>query len=96
MKGELKMEDKKFDLFENIELNEEDKKYFDEQKEVTNIIVKLIKRRIDLKISQRELAKMTGIKQPVIARIECFEATPRLDTLVKIAKALDLQLFENN
>ena len=87
------MEDKKFDLFKSIELNEKDKKYFDEQKEVTNIIVKLIKRRIDLKISQRELA---GIKQPVIARIECFEATPRLDTLVKIAKALDLQLFENN
>lgn len=90
------MEEKRFDLFESIVLNEEDKKCFDEQKEVSNIIVMFIKRRIDLKISQRELAKMTGIKQPVIARIECFEETPRLDTLVKIAKALDLQFFAKN
>lgn len=39
-------------------------------------------------ISQRELGKLTGIKQPVIARIESGQATPRIDTLVKLLAPL--------
>jgi transcriptional regulator with XRE-family HTH domain len=98
MKGDmLKMENNNFDLFEGINLSEDDKKYFNEQKEVSNYIIKLIKRRIELKMSQRDLAKKTGIKQPMIARIERFDTTPRFDTLLKIANALDLRLdFEKN
>ena len=39
-------------------------------------------------ISQRELGKLTGIKQPVIARIESGQATPRIDTLLKLLTPL--------
>ena len=86
------MEKNNFVLFEGINLSEDDKKYFNEQKEVSNYIIKLIKRRIELKMSQRDLAKKAGIKQPMIARIERFDTTPRFDTLLKIANALDLRL----
>lgn len=92
MRGEYEMKNEKFDLFEGIELTSEEKKYFDEQEEVTNIIIKMIKRRIELNMTQRDLAIKTGIKQPMIARIESFESTPRLDTLIKIANALTLKL----
>ena len=34
-------------------------------------------------ISQRELGKLTGIKQPVIARIESGQSIPRINTLIK-------------
>jgi len=38
--------------------------------------------------SQRELAKVTGIKQPQIARIEKGGQMPTLDTLWRLADAL--------
>lgn len=95
MRGELKMN--KFDVLENLELSSEEKKYFDEQKEISNIIIKLVKRRMELKMTQRELATKSGIKQPMIARIESFDTVPRIDTLVKILKALKLEInFEKN
>ena len=39
-------------------------------------------------ISQRELGKLTGIKQPVIARIESGQSSPRIDTLGKLLAPL--------
>ena len=86
------MSEKKFDLFENINLNKEDEKDFEISNIVAEIVARLVSRRLELGVSQRELAKRTGIKQPMIARIEKFESIPRLDTLVKIALALDLKI----
>lgn len=86
------MGNNKFDLLEDIDLTSEEREYFDEQNDVSEIIIKLIKRRIDLKMTQRELAEKTGIKQPMIARIETFDSIPRLDTLVKIARELNLKI----
>ena len=89
------MEDKKFDLFEGIELSKDEITYFDEKQEMINIIIELIKRRLALKMSQRELAKKTVIKQPMIARIERFDSIPRLNTIIKLAYALDLKIDFN-
>ena len=86
------MENKKFDLFENIDLTNEDKELFKYSNMVNEIIVQLISRRLDLKLSQRDLSEKTGIKQPMIARIEKFESVPRLDTIVRIATALGLKM----
>lgn len=86
------MENKKFDLLENIKLTNEDKEYFKYSDMVNEIIIQLITRRLSLNMSQRDLAKNTGIKQPMIARIEKFESVPRLDTIVKIAYALGLSI----
>lgn len=39
-------------------------------------------------ISQRELEKLSGVKQPVIARIETGNSTPNINTVLKILLAL--------
>lgn len=59
---------------------------------VADLICSMIERRDKLGISQRELAKLTGIKQPAIARIESFSVTPRIDTLYKLLKPLKLKI----
>lgn len=86
------MGQKEFYLFEDIELNKEDKEFFKYSNLVNDIIIKLITRRLELNISQRALAQKSGIKQPMIARIEKFESVPRLDTIVKMAYALNLTI----
>lgn len=86
------MEKDNFNLFDNISLNEYDNYQFYINKQISNIIVKIIEKRLFLKMSQRELAKKTCIKQPMIARIEKLESIPRLDTLIKILDALDLNI----
>lgn len=86
------MEKNNFNLFDNISLNEYDNYQFYINKQISNIIVKIIEKRLFLKMSQRELAKKTGIKQQMIARIEKMESIPRLYTLIKVLNALDLNI----
>jgi ribosome-binding protein aMBF1 (putative translation factor) len=42
--------------------------------------------------SQTDLAEAIGSRQPVISRLERGEGNPSLETLKRIAKALDLSL----
>ena len=41
-------------------------------------------------MSQQELADAAGMKQPAIARLENSDGEMRLDTRMKLAKALDI------
>ena len=43
-------------------------------------------------LSQRELAELTGTTQSAIARLEAGRRAPRLDTLLRVANALDCAL----
>lgn len=43
-------------------------------------------------MSQRDLAKQTGIKQPQIARLEKGDQLPTLDTLWRLLDALDARI----
>lgn len=52
----------------------------------------LIQLRIKNKLSQQELAQKSGMKQPVISRIETGATKPTLSTLERIAKALGVRL----
>lgn len=52
------------------------------------IISEIIKARNDKKISQKKLEELSGVKQPIIARLETGKTNPRLDTLIKILKPL--------
>lgn len=76
----------------NLELTKEEKEYFKLQEQVSNLLIEIIERRIDLKMSQRDLAQKCGIKQPMIARIERMDAIPRIDTLIKMCNALGLEI----
>ncbi|MBQ3274723.1 MAG: helix-turn-helix transcriptional regulator [Firmicutes bacterium] len=52
------------------------------------IIGELIKARVDQGLSQRELETLSGVKQPVIARIEKGNISPQISTLLKILAPL--------
>ncbi len=49
----------------------------------------LKKRRISLGLTQNELAKLAGVSQPLIARIEAGNIDPRLSTIKKIFDTLE-------
>lgn len=45
------------------------------------------------KISQQELGNMLGVSQAMIAQYENGKRIPKIETLIKIAEALDLSLI---
>ncbi len=49
-------------------------------------------RRRELGLSQLDLARLTGTTQSAIARLEAGKRPPRIDTLLRIAEALDAEL----
>lgn len=53
-----------------------------------NIIGELIKARQNKGISQKKLEELSGVKQPVIARMEKGTTNPRIDTIIKILAPL--------
>jgi transcriptional regulator with XRE-family HTH domain len=52
----------------------------------------MIEAREEKGLSQRELADLSGIKQPAIARLESLKATPQIDTLFKVLYPLGYTL----
>lgn len=56
------------------------------------IIDRLVEERHNKGMTQKELAKAASLTQSVIARLESKKATPQLDTLLKVAAALDCDL----
>jgi transcriptional regulator with XRE-family HTH domain len=57
------------------------------------IIGEIIKARQEKNISQRELEQLSGVKQPVISRLEAGETSPQLDTVLKILAPLGKTLI---
>ena len=59
-----------------------------EEREQINFEVALIGKMIEAReakgLSQRELAELSGVKQPAIARMESMKSTPQIDTLIKV------------
>ena len=49
-----------------------------------DIIEATIEARKKNKLTQRELSKISGVKQPVIARIEKYVNSPQTSTLIKL------------
>lgn len=52
------------------------------------LISEIIKIRQEQGVSQKTLEELSGVRQPVIARIEKGTSIPNLDTLVKILQPL--------
>ena len=53
-----------------------------------DLIGKMVEAREEKGLSQRQLAELSGVKQPAIARLESMRSTPQIDTLFKILKPL--------
>lgn len=81
------------DFIEKLEQNNETlKKWGELYKIEEDIISSLIKARKEKGLSQKALADLTNLKQPAIARIESGAHSPQLNTLIKLADALELRL----
>jgi DNA-binding XRE family transcriptional regulator len=53
-----------------------------------SLIGELIKARQEKGISQKKLEELSGVKQPVIARMEKGSTSPQLDTILKVLAPL--------
>jgi DNA-binding XRE family transcriptional regulator len=80
--------DLKTELLEDLEA----KKHYDSLKPRYTLIAALIARRNELNLSQRDLAGLTGLKQPAICRLESGSGDVTLDTLSKVSRALGLEI----
>ena len=58
-----------------------------------NIAEKVAEIRVEKNLSQRELAELCGTTQSAIARLERGGRPPRIDTLLRIADALECELI---
>lgn len=52
------------------------------------LIGELIKARQEQGISQRKLGELSGVRQPIIARMEKGSTSPQLDTVLKVLAPL--------
>lgn len=78
------------DLWNNPDfISEDDKVKIDFE---VALIGKLIEARESKGLSQKQLADMCGLKQSAIARLERMNATPQLNTLIKVLKPLGYRL----
>lgn len=57
--------------------------------EILEVFIEARKKKL---ITQKQLEELCGIKQPMIARIESGETTPRIDTLIKLLLPLGYTL----
>ena len=74
----------------------EEKETIELAKEISAIIETLVDARITQGLTQRQLAKKSGIKQSAIARIERVQVIPRLDTVLRIANCLGVTITADN
>ena len=58
----------------------------------TALIGKVIEAREAKGLSQRELAEISGVKQPAIASLDSMRSTPQFDTLFKVLSPLGYTL----
>ena len=56
------------------------------------IAAQVAEQRMRRQLSQKELAELCGTTQSAIARLESGGRAPRIDTLLRIANALDCEL----
>lgn len=82
------------DVWEDLKCESEtSERTFETAEEISKVIVALIEARVDRGMTQRQLAQKCGLKQAAIARMESLKTIPRLDTVIKVAKALKMEVY---
>ncbi|MCL2560000.1 MAG: helix-turn-helix domain-containing protein [Turicibacter sp.] len=56
------------------------------------LMIQIARARKEKGITQKKLEEMSGVRQPVIARMETGATSPRLDTVMKVLAALGKKL----
>ncbi len=72
--------------------DEKERQEYERLKPKYDMIQKFIERRNQLQISQTQLAKIVGTKQPAISRLERGDYNTTLSMFFKVANALDLDV----
>lgn len=72
--------------------SKENKDVLERSEKISSLISRIVDERNFMGYSQRDLAEITGIKQPMIARIERLETMPRIDTLFKLLHGVNLDI----
>lgn len=78
------------------EIHEQDMRDLDYRREIertrltNDVAIKVIQYRVTHNLSQAALAKMVGMRQPNIARLEAGDHEPSLSTLARLSSALGL------
>ena len=78
------------------EIREQDMKDLDYRREyertrlANDVAIKILRYRTEHGLSQAQLARMVGMRQPHIARLESGEHEPSLSTLARLSSALGL------
>jgi len=57
------------------------------------VAIRLVRYRVDHCLSQTRLAKVLGMKQPAVSRLEDGETNPTVETLMRISKALGIEVL---
>ncbi|MDE5738305.1 MAG: helix-turn-helix transcriptional regulator [Oscillospiraceae bacterium] len=84
----IELNDKVFTTWDDVEKELFSPEEIAESKLRVALIGELIKARKEKGLSQRDLEILSGVKQPVIARMENGNTTPNLSTVLKILKPL--------
>ena len=72
--------------------NKEFKKAYDELGPEFELVRMIIKKRLKQGLTQKQLARKIGTKQPVISRLESGAYNPSIKFLNRVASALDAKL----
>ena len=72
--------------------NSEVKELYEKNEGEYQIAREIIKARIEMRMTQKELSEKTGIRQSNISRIENGNCSPTVETLEKIAEGLGKKL----
>jgi transcriptional regulator with XRE-family HTH domain len=78
------------------ELHEQDMRDLDYRREyertrlANDVAIKVLQYRVDHGLSQTQLARMLGMRQPNIARLEAGDHEPSLSTLARLSAGLGL------
>ena len=87
-KKSIKYEDFKAELLKDPEVRAE----YEALEPQFRLIRSIISRRNELNVSQKQLARLVGTRQPGISRLERGDGNITINTLRRIAKALDADL----
>lgn len=74
------------------DMNPESKKEIEVIRKRAEMVVTLIRMRERKGWTQAELASKAGMKQSAIARFESDTTAPRIDTIIRVAMALEIDL----